>query len=75
MKPVKFKQQNCTYAEHQPEYLPLPAHKSEDGVITVCWKLSFWERICVLITGRIFWRTITFNYPVQPQLPNVKEDK
>ena len=71
MKPVKFNQQNCTYAKDQPEYLPLLAHKSSDGIVTTCWKLSPLERIKVLIFGKIWWQTMTFNKPLQPQRPNI----
>jgi hypothetical protein len=72
MKPVKFKQQNCIYAKDQPEYLSLSAHKSEDGMVTTCWKLSFAERIGILITGKIWWQIMTFNKPLQPQRPSIK---
>jgi len=70
MKPSKFKQQNCVCAQEQPEYLPLPAYKSEDGIVTTCWRLSFAERIRVLFTGKIWWQTMTFNKPLQPQKPS-----
>lgn len=30
MKPIKFKEQNCIFAENQPEYTALPAHKVND---------------------------------------------
>ena len=72
MKPVKFKQQNCVCAENQPEYIPLPAYKSKEGIVTTCWKLSFVERIKVLFRGNIWWQTMTFNKPLQPQRPNVQ---
>ncbi len=35
MKPIEFEEQNCIYAKDQPEYLPLPAHKTEDGRVMV----------------------------------------
>ena len=72
MKPVKLKQQNCVFAKDQPEYLPLSAHRDEDGVVTTCWKLSFVERIVILITGKIWWQIMTFNKSLQPQRPSVK---
>ena len=72
MKPVKFKQQNCVIAKDQPEYLPLPAYKNEDGIVTTCWKLSFIERIGILITGKIWWQIMTFNKSLQPQRPSIK---
>ena len=68
MKPVKFKGSNCVYAEHQPEYLNLPAHKNNGGrVVTSCWLLSFWERLKIIFTGRVYVKTLTFHHPLQPQ--------
>ena len=72
MKPVEFKEQNCVYAEHQPEYLPLPSHKTEDGTVISCWKLSFKERLKTLFKGRVWFSVMTFNKPLQPQLPSIE---
>ncbi len=69
MKPVKFKEQNVTYAENQKEYLALPAHKSKDGNVVSCWRMTFRERIKALFGGRIWIMTMTFNKPLQPLLP------
>ena len=66
MKIIKFKGCNVTYAENQPEYLPLPAHKTIDGTVTSCWGLSFFERLQVALTGRIYLQVLTFNRPLQP---------
>ena len=66
MKIIKFKECNITYAENQPEYLSLPAHKSDDGEVTSCWGLSFFERLRVAVTGRIYLSVLTFNQPLQP---------
>ncbi len=67
MKPIKFSHSNVIYAENQPEYLPLPSHKSADGVSTACWAMNWRERLRVLITGKIYAQTMTFNKPLQPQ--------
>ena len=48
MKIIEFKQQNCVYAETQPEYLPLPSHKTKDGEVTSCWGLTIMERLISL---------------------------
>ena len=69
MKPIGFPGQNCVYAENQPEYVPLPVHETADGMVTSCWKLTRWERVRVLFTGRIWWQALTFNQPLQPQRP------
>ncbi len=68
MKPARFAHANSTYAEDQPEYLPLPAHKTPDGIVTSCWTLSFKERLRVLIHGQVFLSQMTFNQPLQPVL-------
>lgn len=69
MKPVKFKEQNCTFAENQDPYIPLPAHKHNDEwkCVTSCWELSFMEKIKVLFTGRIYSTLPTFGRPLNPQ--------
>jgi len=66
VKPVRFKYQNVVYAENQPEYLPLPAHRNDEGTVTSCWKLNLWERLLILFTGKIWWSVMTFG---DPQLP------
>jgi hypothetical protein len=68
MEPIKFDGFNVVYAEEQPEYLPMPVHKARDGTLTVCWKLSFMERVKVIFTGKIWQKIMTFNSPLQPQL-------
>jgi len=69
MKPINDKSQNVIFAENQPEYLPLPAHKTEDGEVTTCWKLSWKERIRALFIGKMYLKTLTFNKPLQPLKP------
>jgi hypothetical protein len=78
MKPIEFEEQNCVYAEDQPEYLPLPVfkEKGEEGAVTSCWALTWraltWrERLRLLWTGRVWLTVWTFNEPLQPQLLRV----
>jgi hypothetical protein len=68
MKLIEFKEQNIIIAKDQPEYLPLPARRSDDGQVICCWKLSIKERIKLLFTGRVWHIILTFNEPLQPQL-------
>jgi hypothetical protein len=72
MKPIWFKECNVVYAKDQPEYLPLPVHRSITGEVTSCWLLNWKERLQLLFTGKIYWTILTFNQPLQPQLPSVK---
>ena len=71
MRPVTFKEQNCVFAENQPEYLPLPVHKTEDGRVISCWRFSFWERLRILWGGKMWFHVLTFNTPLQPQAPTL----
>jgi hypothetical protein len=75
MRPIKFKEQNVTYAENQPEYLPLPAFKSNDpmGQVISCWKLSFMERVRILFTGKLWVCLASFNKPLTPSLFTTKK--
>lgn len=77
MKAVKFKEQNCTFAENQPEYTPLPALKlnTEIQEVISCWKLSFVERIQVLILGRIWLSLATFGKPLTPSFMATRKSK
>ncbi len=67
MRPIKFKQTNVTFAKDQPEYIPLPAWKGEDGTVISCWELNGRERFKLLCGGKIWLRMLTFNKPLQPQ--------
>ena len=75
MKPIKFKEQNCTYAENQPEYLPLPAFKinEPEGRIISCWKLSFIERMRILFKGKLWVSLMSFNKPLTPSYFTTKK--
>jgi len=73
MKISKFKECNVVFAKNQPEYLPLPALKMEDGQVISCWKASFRERLKILFVGRIWLNVLTFNQPLQPLLMSVNK--
>jgi len=75
MKPIKFKEQNCTYAENQPEYGNLPSYKDSDGVVTSCWELSLTERLRVLFTGKIWMGLWSGDRPLTPSLLTTKKSE
>ncbi len=71
MKLIEFPEQTVVIAKNQPEYLPLPAHQfpnDPQGRIACCWKLSWRERLKVLIRGTVWHEVLTFHQPLQPQL-------
>lgn len=71
MEPIEFPEQNVVFAKDQPEYLPLPAFRSEDGQVVSCWRLSARERFRVLFQGRLWITLFTFGRPLQPLLPSI----
>jgi hypothetical protein len=68
MSPIAFPEHNVVLGAQQPEYLPLPAHRSPDGHVVTCWKLTWRERFKVLFVGKVWSHQLTFNRPLQPQL-------
>jgi hypothetical protein len=73
MKPVDFKETNKVYAENQEEYLSLPVYEDGEGGGRVihCWELSIWERIQILLTGKLWITVLNFRRPLQPIMPMV----
>lgn len=70
MNPIHFEESNVVIAKNQPPYRALPAHRrpdDENGKLTVCWRLSFRERLRVLFRGVIWQQILTFREPLQPQ--------
>ena len=72
MRPIELKGQNVVYAKDQPEYVPLPAYRSPDGLVHTCWLFSIRERIKILYTGKLYWAQMTFNQPLQPVRPSLR---
>lgn len=54
------------YAKDQPEYNPLPVFKDENGTVVSRWRLTWRERLCVLLRGDVYLTVMTFNRPLQP---------
>lgn len=75
MNPTKFKEVNCIYAEDQPEYLPLPVYKSENGDVVSCWELTEEELSKIKETKCVFLVTKTFNQPLQPMFMAVDKNE
>lgn len=73
MKPKKFTEANVTYGENQPEYIPLRAHKTEDGQAIFCFELDEEERKQIAETGELWVSLLTFNKPLQPILLTTKK--
>ncbi len=72
MEPIDFPERNVTFAKDQKEYLPLPAHRSSDGQVVTCWRLTRRERIKILLRGQMWLRVWIGNRPLQPLLPSVE---
>lgn len=53
--------QEVVFADDQPEYLPLPAHRDNYGTVTARWHMSWRERVRVLFSGNVWLSILTFN--------------
>jgi len=60
--------ETTTYAKNQPEYLPLPAIRLNDGIVVTRWGLTWRERLRVLLGGSMWLVVKTFHRPLQPVL-------
>jgi len=70
MQPVDLKAEGyedvITFAEHQPEYQPLPAVEVEPGCVWTRWTLSETERRAIMDGARVELFVWTFGRPLQP---------
>lgn len=75
MTSVEFPEVNTVFAKDQPEYQALHACVSghPDGCTAFCYRLTFWERIKLLFTGRLWFEQLTFHQPFQPVRPAVNK--
>lgn len=64
MKPIQFKEQNAIIEGR--EVSPLPAHQTQDGRVVSCWKLTFTDKMKVLLLGKVWIQTLTYGQPLQP---------
>lgn len=68
MTPTTFPEQNAVLGANQPGYNPLPVHRAADGTVVSCWRLTWGQRLRLLVTGRVWALQLTFGDPLQPQL-------
>lgn len=54
------------FGKDQPQYIPLPAHKQPDGVVTIRWMPTWREKLAILLGGGIWHQVWTNNQPLQP---------
>lgn len=70
MEAIRFPEQTVVFAEGQEEYKPLPAYLHYDfpgGTMTCCWRLTWYERLKLLFTGKLWHSVMTFGGHLQPQ--------
>ena len=64
---IDFPESNVVYGKDQPQYLPLPSHRTADGYVTSCWEPTLWEAIKMVFGAKIWVTIMTCNKPLQPQ--------
>lgn len=50
----------------QPEYFTLPICRDKEGAYVSRWRLTWLERLHILLFGDLYLRTLTFGHPFQP---------
>lgn len=73
--PARAHGRGVTFAEGQDQYENLPAWYTDDpeGAVITRWRLTWRERLGLLI-GKPLWLYIwTFGHPLQPILPTLSE--
>jgi len=80
MKAIEFPEHNLVLAKNQPQYTPLPCHRTELGEIISCWKPTWRERVAILFGAKLWHWQLTFGHPFQPTVltlehPFTTEDK
>jgi hypothetical protein len=67
---IDFPERNVLIAEHQDEYLTLPAlygpPTDPQRKMLTCWKMTLHERLLVLLTGKVWMITLTFGKKFHP---------
>ena len=53
------------------EHMPLPVYTNECETVS-CWRLTWAERLSVLVSGRLWLRQLNFGEKLQPQAPCIK---
>jgi hypothetical protein len=66
---------HVVYAKDQPEYQPLPAWVRQDGRVVTRWRLTWRERLAVLVGRSLYMEVMTFGRPIQPIFPTLSEDE
>lgn len=54
------------FAKDQPQYLPLPALRFQDGLVVTRWRPSFMEYLHLLFGGSVYLGLLTGNKPLRP---------
>lgn len=73
---IEFPEQTLVIAKDQPQYRAMPAYRQPrdpEGRVICCWRLTWRERLKVLLSGVIWHHILTFNGPLQPQLLEVEK--
>jgi hypothetical protein len=67
--------QYVVYAKDQPQYVPLPTRRTDDGEVVSCWKPNWRARLAILFGGKFYLTMLTFNGPLTPVRVSVDKPK
>ena len=76
--PIPYGWRRVVFAENQKEdYIPLPGifENAKQGHLITRWKLTWKERIQVLLFDELWFTTMTFHQPLQPIMLDISKPK
>lgn len=76
MKAIQFEEVTKTYAEEQPQYLPLPVYHYPDdhmGTVVSCWEFTEDELAALMKSGCLWISQMRFQSDLQPIRPSVEK--
>lgn len=72
MKQITFKEANKSLAVVGKE--PIPAYVDETiPQVVTCWKMSLWERLKILFTGKVYSCTLSSHTRLQMTVLNINK--
>lgn len=68
MKAIKFPGHNVIFVDHKGTETPAYRTKDRKGIVVIRYKFSFWERIYILLWGKLWFAQQTSNANLKPWL-------
>ncbi len=62
MSPIRVPRSHARARQGPAGVPPLPVHRTSDGTMVSCWRPTLWQRLRLLVTGRVWVMQMTFSH-------------